>query len=105
MSSKLYENLRPISELDMFHTKGVIPYIESRGYECLGWFICDRSTFERYTECRMGFGDFVIYSRKSPDGNYLYKSFNTSYSRFGPERDQKSVIVFKRRAERNETDR
>ena len=99
--SKLHENLRPIYELDLFYGEGVIPLIESRGYDCLGWVVVDRATFEQNPECRLHFGDANIYCRKDPDGNYLYKSFNTCYSRSGRAHDQKSVIVFRRGGYKN----
>lgn len=90
----IQSDLRSIFELDPSIRKETIKAIESRGYFCLGWLVIDRLTFEQNTECQLCFGDITLYCRKSPDGEFLYKSFNTSYSRFGTEHDQKSVIVF-----------
>lgn len=90
------ENLRPIFELGSFHREEWIPLIESRGYECLGWLVVDRASFEQNKECELRICGYNIYCRISPDGKYLYNSFNTCYSRSGRAHDQKSVIVFRK---------
>lgn len=99
-----HENLRPIFELGFFQKEEAIPLIESRGYECLGWLVVDRASFEENKERELRILGCNLYCRESPDGKYLYKSFNTCYSRRGRAYDQKSVLVFRKEAGQNETD-